>query len=742
MRNFTSFIILSYILINQVIAQSVSIPVEWKFSTGDQAEWAKPDFNDSGWKTISAGKAWEKQGYKDYDGFAWYRNNIFIPSEIRKSSLLGDSLKICLGKIDDCDETYLNGILIGKNAGKPCDKEKGLFPWNDLREYIISVSDPAIRWDEKNVLAVKVFDQGGQGGMFDGLQEILMIDLVDYLEITTPDDAYKFWQGTDMKYSIILKNKNPKMSVRGELSFTVRSLIDSASIYTSSFNVDINPNSTINQTYTFLQHDNCLAVTTFTEKKSGKTRTFSTEVPYVLTPRPSALPGINGAKIAGVRPGSPFLYRIAATGEPPLVFKAENLPGSLSLDEKTGIITGKIKKKGEFKTMITVTNKLGIAKRELKIICGEQICLTPPMGWNSWNCWGLSVSDEKVRRSAASMLNNLASHGWTYINIDDGWELKHSRGKIVTNDKCPDMKALCSYIHSLGLKTGIYSSPGPKTCGGYEGSYTYEKADAASYGKWGIDYLKYDWCSYDSIAKDTSPENLQKPYQLMKKQLDKSGRDIVFSLCQLGMGEVWKWGGDVGGNLWRTSGDISDDWKSMSGIGFSQDKCSQYAGPGHWNDPDMLVVGKVGWGPSLHNSKLSCNEQYTHISLWSLLSAPLLIGCDLDQLDEFTLNILTNDEVLEIDQDPLGKQARQLLKNDNYQLWKKDLADGSVALGIFNTSTKTEKISISWEQIQLKGSQTIRDVWRQKDTGTSDKGYQAIIAPHGVVLLKVTKVME
>ena len=238
------------------------------------------------------------------------------------------------------------------------------------------------------------------------------------------------------------------------------------------------------------------------------------------------------------------------------------------------------------------------------------------------------------------------------------------------------MKALSDYIHGLGLHIGIYSSPGPKTCGGYVASWQHEDQDAQTYGEWGIDYLKYDWCSYSQVASP-NPDlaTAKKPYQVMRSALDKVNRDILFSFCQYGWNDVWKWGAETGGNSWRTTGDINDSWGSLSSIGFSQDKGAPYAQPGHFNDPDMLVVGKVGWGPSLHNTHLTVDEQYTHISLWSLLAAPLLIGCDMGQLDKFTLNLLTNDEVLAIDQDALGKSARQHIKNDDYQVWVKELKD-------------------------------------------------------------------
>ena len=367
------------------------------------------------------------------------------------------------------------------------------------------------------------------------------------------------------------------------------------------------------------------------------------------------------------------------------------------------------------------------------------------MGWNSWNCWGLAVDEQKVVASAHTYRDKgLMNHGWTYVNIDDGWEIRGDlnpkrdpEGNILTNEKFPDMKRLGDSIHALGLKFGIYSSPGPLTCGGYTASYKHEEQDALSFASWGIDYLKYDWCSYDGIAKDTTLAEYKKPYFVMRDALAKVNRDIVYSLCQYGMGNVWEWGNEVGGNLWRTTGDITDTWESLREIGFNQVSNQPYAKPGNWNDPDMLIVGWVGWGPSLHPTRLTPDEQYTHISMWCLLSAPLLIGCDLQRLDEFTLNLLTNDEVIAIDQDPLGSQAKRVLVDGNIQVWVKNLADGSNAIGVFNLGEKTMKYNLNFEKAGLKAGVELRDLWRQKNLGKPGKAMDISISSHGVLLLKL-----
>lgn len=475
--------------------------------------------------------------------------------------------------------------------------------------------------------------------------------------------------------------------------------------------------------------------------------------PYILTPPVALTPRINGAKVYGSRPGHPFLFRIAASGKKPMTFAATNLPNGLTLDPKTGIISGALTSKGETKVTLTVKNELGTASRELKIVGGDKISLTPAMGWNSWNCFAQAVDADKVKAAADAMVNSgLVDHGWSYINIDDCWEImpgstdpllsgpvRDANGMINSNKKFPDMNALTDYIHGLGLKAGIYSSPGETTCGGFAASYGYEEKDAQRWADWGFDYIKYDWCSYYKFydtTKDTSNlEELQKPYRILGEGLKKVNRDIVYSLCQYGMGDVGKWGRTVGGNSWRISRDVHDTWASMSGIGFAQAGKEVNAGPGHWNDADMLVIGMVGWGPKLRPTRLSADEQYTHVSLWSLLASPLLIGCDMTRMDDFTKNLLTNDEVIDINQDPLGKQASRVYVNGKLEIWVKDLEDGSKAVGLFNRGIFPETIEADWKAIGVSGKQKLRDAWRQQDIGVYKNVYKAELPAHGVKLL-------
>ncbi len=710
----------------------------WKFHLGDSSSWAAPGYDDHSWKSIRVHRSWESQGYPDYDGYAWYRVHVTIPSSLKTASFLKGGLRIELGEIDDGDETFLNGTRIGINGGSVGPITSGLY--NKERIYQVNLEEPAIRWDADNVIAVRVYDRGGDGGMWTGKYRLSVMDLPDFVDL---DDSAPFsFQGSRrISKQLILRDKSPVYGMAGILQVTVTDPSDNKTVWERTLPVSFTASRPMH--YLFLpalpSQQSYEVTYTFTEQKSRKSVSAQEGIPYILTPKPSPKPRINGARVTASRPGHPFLFRIPVTGNRPVRFQAKGLPEGLSLDSRTGIITGKVDQAGSYTVHVTASNSLGKATRDLTILVGDQIAYTPAMGWNSWNCWGLSVSDAKVRASANAMVSKgLVNHGWTYINIDDGWEKgRDSQGNIVANDKFPDMRALSSYIHSLGLKMGIYSSPGPKTCGGYTGSYQHEARDAATYARWGIDYLKYDWCSYSEIDPHPDLAGLQKPYRVMRAALDGVDRDILFSLCQYGMGAVWKWGAEVGGNSWRTTGDINDSWSSLSTIGFHQNICAPYAGPGHWNDPDMLVVGRVGWGPSLHNSRLTPDEQYTHISLWCLLSAPLLIGCDMSQLDDFTLNLLSNDEVLALDQDALGREANRIDSSGDIQVWAKPMADGSIAAGLFNLGDQMEKGTLPIGLLRLGDLVQVRDLWRQKDLGNFRDAFSAMIPSHGVVLVRI-----
>jgi alpha-galactosidase len=369
----------------------------------------------------------------------------------------------------------------------------------------------------------------------------------------------------------------------------------------------------------------------------------------------------------------------------------------------------------------------------------------PPMGWNSWNKFASRVTDKDVRGMADAMASNgMKAAGYMYINIDDTWELdRDANGNIRTNSKFPDMKSLADYVHGKGLKLGIYSSPGPFTCAGYEGSFKHEAQDAKQYAAWGIDYLKYDWCSASNVY-DNGSMSQQAAYAIMGDALLKSGRKILYSLCQYGQNNVGEWGAKVGGNVWRTTGDIRDQWQSMVNIGFSQQVGREkFAGPGHWNDPDMLEIGNGG---------MTTTEYRTHMSLWCLLSAALLAGNDLRDMKPEILEILTNEEVIAVDRDKLGKQAVRVsppvpaeeaaavgrsATGGEIQVFSRPLADGGHAVGLFNLGAATAKVTAKWSDIGIKGSHKVRDLWAHADRGASAEEFSADVPSHGVVMIKI-----
>lgn len=495
----------------------------------------------------------------------------------------------------------------------------------------------------------------------------------------------------------------------------------------------------------------------------------------ILTPKAAETPRINAARIFGVRPGHPFLFTIAATGRRPMKFGADSLPAGLSVDAATGGISGKLSEPGEHVVTLTAENALGKARQVLRIVSGDRVSLTPPLGWNSWNAGGPFVDAAKVRAAAKAMVEKgLVHHGWSYVNIDDAWQGKRG-GKynaIQPNEKFPDMKGLIDEIHAMGLRAGIYSTPWVTSYANYiggsadnpkgawdgeidkgrvgrrHGKYPFAWADARQWADWGFDYLKYDW----------NPNDVDHVRQ-MSDALRYSGRDFVYSLSNsapFAGADEWA----AYSNAWRTTGDIRDTWPSMVQKGFGQNEWARFAGPGHWNDPDMLVVGLVGWQGRLHYTQLTPDEQYTHISLWSLLSSPLLIGCDMAKLDDFTVSLLSNDEVLAVNQDPLGEQAVTISQAPNpddpgtevfegrqkielpkvLEVLAKSMEDGSKAAGLFNRSTKPAKVTLKWADLKIQGRWRVRDLWRQKDLGIFDAELAAEVRPHGVVMVQLFEV--
>jgi alpha-galactosidase len=489
---------------------------------------------------------------------------------------------------------------------------------------------------------------------------------------------------------------------------------------------------------------------------------FGEDQPELRTPKAPSTPRINGPKVYGARPKHPFLYRIPCTGKRPIHFSVTGLPTGLTLDETKGIISGSAPVgAGDYQLTLTAVNSKGKATRPFKIVVGDTLGLTPQMGWNGWYTLYARPSDTDIRRAADAMLaSGMADYGYQFVDIDDGWArkpgssdavqgepMRNADGTIRPNGRFPDMAALTAYIHSLGLKAGVYSGPGPKTCAGLEASYKHEALDAQQYSKWGFDLLKYDWCSYTKVAKDKSLPELQKPYLKMSSELAKQDRDIVLNMCQYGMGEVWKWGRQVGGMSWRTTDDLGvAKGSTLPGfytVGFANAALDAYAGPGGWNDPDYILIGTVG--DARHSNlgakttPLKPEEQYSYMSMWSLMASPLFFSGDMTKLDAFTLNILCNAEVIDIDQDTLGKQARIVRKNEQEMVLAKPLEDGSVAVGLFNLSEGPLTISIDWKDVGVSGKLKVRDVWRQKDIGSFTESYKSTVAPHDVAFVRLIK---
>ncbi len=478
------------------------------------------------------------------------------------------------------------------------------------------------------------------------------------------------------------------------------------------------------------------------------------------TPKPPDAPRIHGPKIYGVRPGHPFLYRIPCTGIRPIRFSAKHLPATLKLDRQTGIITGEAPEAhGEYVVKLEAANSHGKDSRTFKIVVGDTIGLTPQMGWNDWYTFYNRVTAKDVRSAADAMISSgMADFGYQYVDIDDCWarkpgsqdpELKgpvrDADGNILPNARFADMSGLVKYIHSLGLKAGIYSSPGPLTCARYEGSYQHEAADARRFSQWGFDLLKYDWCSYGRIAKDKTLPSFQAPYRKMGSILEGLNRDVVLNMCQYGMGDVWQWGRQAGGNSWRTTGDLGvvkgNVLPGFYSIGFSNAEHSKYAGPGGWNDPDYILIGTVGNARDMNaparHTQLTPEEQYSYMSMWSLMAAPLFYSGDMTALDALTRNVLCNAEVVDIDQDSLGKQGRIVRKTDEEFILAKPLADGSLAVGLFNLTTAPRSITVNWRDLGVTGRQTVRDVWRQHDLGVYATDYSTQVPVHGVELVRL-----
>ncbi len=384
---------------------------------------------------------------------------------------------------------------------------------------------------------------------------------------------------------------------------------------------------------------------------------------------------------------------------------------------------------------------------DFAIVAGDKIALTPPMGWSTWYMVHLDISDAMVREQTNAMISSgLVNYGYSFIDIDDGWNIKPGSsdpmiggaprdvdGNLRSNLNFPDMEALADYVHSQGLKIGIYISPGPLTCGGFEGSYQHEAQDAHLFAQWGYDLLKYDLCSYQKMMK-----NRQRP----------CGTEAAVPVDGLRAGEAesrfclqpvrvrQRRCVEVGPRRWRQflanhrrcglpGTPQSTLWKNLAAYGFGQAGIEKWAGPGGWNDPDNLLIGKILWDGHLMPTPLTHNEQYTYMTLWSLMDAPLVFGGDMTQLDPFTLSLLTNSEVIDVNQDALGKQAAPASKHGTLEVWSKPMEDGSIAVGLFNRGDQATEVTALWSDLGIHGKRTVRDLWRQKDVGKFDHEFHA-----------------
>lgn len=693
---------------------------EARFHLGDAPEgWMTPDFDDSAWETMAIPQKWQGEGM-----YAQYRIRFTLPEGFVATAPYPQIAVFDLSYIDDCDESYLNGTRIGKSGTMPHDGGIPQSAWDARRLYHV---DASLLQEGDNLLTLLVWNRRTRGGIYDGPIRIGMARLEDLLTLSCTDDG----DGGHCRLNV-----SCELPVKGVFRIETKGKVREK-------RVKLDTSEVFSQEIHYDGGEPVQVKVSFRDSRTGMCVERDFTPKYCLTPPAPKEPRYNGPAVLGARPGSPIIFRLPFSGLRPMTFQADGLPDGLTLDTENGVLRGSVAKAGDYPIRWTAENTAGSGSGALTLKVGSKLALTPPMGWNSWNCWGLDISQGKVFSSADALINSgLADYGYCYVNIDDAWQgaARSEDGVLEPNEQFPDIAGLGEWLHERGLRLGIYSSPGELTCGGYLGSLGFEQKDADTWNAWGVDYLKYDLCGYRTIL-DKLPKAGRKdhifPYRKMEKGLRKQPRDICYSLCQYGLEKVWQWGADVDANLWRTTGDITDTWASVLRIGFNlQRGLAAYAGPGHWNDPDMLVIGKVGWGEGLRESRLSADEQYSHLSLWALLAAPMIIGCDLAQPDRFTLNLLCNHEVIAIDQDPLGQAADCVWEQDGLQVWTRPLADGSFAAGLFNLSEAARTVDVR-QCLAEAGAGTVascRDLWRQAEAPAS-----FTILTHGVLFVKYRK---
>lgn len=511
---------------------------------------------------------------------------------------------------------------------------------------------------------------------------------------------------------------------------------------------------------------------------SGQPYDARTGEKEILTPHPLREPRINGPKIYGARPGKEFIYRIPCQGERPVEFEVKGIPQGINLDPGKGILTGKAPaQKGEYTMTVTARNKFGKTSRLFTLIVGEKIALTPPTGWNSWGGHMIHVTDETIRKAAEVFeTRGLADAGFQYIGIDDCWmrtspemyanrsentknkhrgfdytgitgEIRDPAGNILPNVNFPDMKALTDYIHSFGLKAGLYSTPGPTTCQNFAGSYDHEEQDARQYARWGFDLLKYDQCSAGKIINQLKKESpgftADQFWKPMSDYLLKQERDILYNLCQYGQDEPWKWASGLSIPTWRIGGDLNVRVNTYfdQALRIAVD-LREYSKPGQWNDPDFMYIHRIKSardmaGPSVE-IPLNTNQRYQYVTLWTIISAPFFFSCDINEIDDFTIGLLSNADVVNINQDELGHVAKVVRNASSQTVMVKELADGSKALAVFNRDPEKEAVvEVKWEEIGGRSRKKVYDVWRQKDLGVYKKDFAVRLSPDGVGFFRI-----
>lgn len=460
-------------------------------------------------------------------------------------------------------------------------------------------------------------------------------------------------------------------------------------------------------------------------------------------------PRINPPYVVGNYPNTEFIFAIPTSGERPVTWSVEGLPEGLILNPETGIIRGVVAQPGDYKVKVMAKNAKGEKTQELELKIGEQLALTPVMGWNSWNTFGTKLTEALVIETAEAMIaNGMRDLGYNYINIDDFWQLadRSADGHMVIDSvKFPrGIKYVTDYLHDRGFKVGIYSDASRYTCGGVCGSLGYEDVDAQDFAAWGIDLLKYDYCGAPE-QRDTAIAR----YRKMGEALRATDRSIVYSICEWGQREPWTWAKEVGGHYWRTTWDIRDTWdmgeytngkNAVLTIIDINKNLADYAGPGAWNDPDMLTVGMFGKSHSINHGgyKYGCtlDEYRTHMSLWCMMVSPLLSGNDVRDMADSTKDILLNAEVIAINQDLLGKQAKVTAKKGNCEIFVKPLADGSNAIAVMNRGEMAEDVAINFAELSIKDPSSIRDVWAHRNLKASPE-LKFTVPSHGTEVIIV-----